>query len=503
MGRLREPSDTSFERTRRLGGTLRPALGMGDGIGAGIRLAAPWIFLAAASVLAGAAAAGRTNTWLGRTPSLLLLALLVGGTFLVVFAFLGPAVVVIWPVAATGGYLLQLPEDHPIITFDRLWIGGMLGYILLDRRRIERSPATRMLFFALLLLVTSFGLRALATETTTGGPVATWVNAIVLPVILFVACERYCLAGGGRTQRIAASLMIAGGVLGALGVAQRIWGFEFATLTGGAVRFDAVVDETRVSGPYPAPEPYALSLIVCFAATLYWIQSRRRGSTNWWGIAIAALELAGIGLSLFRAAWIGALLVVIASFGIRPGRFGRMFTTTCLLAAVAALVFSQLEQNKSFAARAKNTDNIYGRLATYEQSVEVFRSAPLFGVGVDKYHSVAEQRTPVVLSNVESITYPHNSYLGLLAEQGLVGFLPLLFVSYAVWKMVRQLRLSPVRDDVVLASAVTGAVMGYLIMSLTLTMLPYGPSNAFFAALLGATSARLDALTSGARKRSA
>ena len=37
-----------------------------------------------------------------------------------------------------------------------------------------------------------------------------------------------------------------------------------------------------------------------------------------------------------------------------------------------------------------------------------------------------------------------------------------------------------------------GAAAGYLIMSLTLTMLPYEPSNAFFAALLGVTVGRLD-----------
>jgi hypothetical protein len=37
-------------------------------------------------------------------------------------------------------------------------------------------------------------------------------------------------------------------------------------------------------------------------------------------------------------------------------------------------------------------------------------------------------------------------------------------------------------------------VIAYLIMSLTLTMLPYEPSNAFFAAFLGAASARVDTL---------
>ena len=143
-----------------------------------------------------------------------------------------------WPIAATVGYLVEIPRDHPVFTFDRLWVGGLLAYVALNRRRIERTPVTRLLFFALLWLVASYGLRALATSASINGPMTTWVDAIVLPTILFVACERYCLLGADRARRLAGALMIAGGVLGAIGIAERIWGFELATATGGAVRFD-------------------------------------------------------------------------------------------------------------------------------------------------------------------------------------------------------------------------------------------------------------------------
>ena len=95
------------------------------------------------------------------------------------------------------------------------------------------------------------------------------------------------------------------------------------------------------------------------------------------------------------------------------------------------------------------------------------------------------------------MTYPHNSYIGLLSEQGLVGFLPLLLLSYAVWRLVRGLRSASFqsKEAALLMGTVAGAALGYLIMSLTLTMLPYAPSNLFFAALLGAASGRLDAIT--------
>ena len=467
----------------------------------GLRLAAPWLVVAGAALLAGSLATGQADVWLGKTPALLLLGTVLGATFLVVFSFLGSLAVIVWPVAATGGFLLQFPKGHAVITFDRLWIGGLLAYIALNHSRTERTKDTRVLMFALVLLVISFGLRALTTGgASITGPTATWIDAIVLPTILFVACERYSLLGANRIRRLTGALMIAGAVLGVIGIAERVLGFELATATGGSVRFDAIIDQTRISGPYPAPEPYALSLIICFAATLYWILSRKRGSRYGLALALAGIQLTAIALALFRAGWIAALVVVVASFGLRPGRFGRTFLVVGVAGVLGLAATSQLQQNKTIATRVNDTENIYGRLATYKQGVEIFRSAPLFGVGVNRYHTVAETRPPEIVARVESVTYPHNSYIGLLAEQGLVGFLPLLLLSYGVWRLVRGLHAVSYRsaDAVILTATVAGATLGYLIMSLTLTMLPYEPSNAFLAAFLGAASGRLDLLANEA-----
>lgn len=462
----------------------------------GVRLWVPWFAAILAALIAGAVVAGQLDATLGQKPALLVLGILVGSAFLGVFLYLGSSALLIWPVAATGGFLLQIPRNNVVITFDRAWIGGLLAYILLNRRRIPRTAATRLLLVGMLWLVVSFGLRSATTSLNLSGPLRIWVDAIVLPAILFVACERYCLQGADRLRRLAASLMIAGGVLGAIGIAERIAGFELASLTGGSARFDAAIDTTRVSGPYPAPEPYVLSLSICFAATLYWILTRKRGSRIGWPLALVGLQVAGIAIGLFRAGWIAAILVVLASFGYRPGRFGRAFALTGLTAALALAATTQVESNKTVATRVNNTDNISGRLATYKEGVEIFRSAPIFGVGVSQYTSIAQTRPPEVLWGAQAVQYPHSSYVGLLAEQGVVGFFPLLLLSYAVWRFLTALRVVSFRskEATVLLGTVTGAVLAYLIMSLTLTMLPYEASNTFFAAFLGAASGRLDAL---------
>jgi O-antigen ligase len=470
-----------------------------------VRLMAPWLAVILVALISGAIVSGQADVTLGQKNALLLLGILVGSAFLGMFLFLGSTAVLIWPVAATGGYLLQLPRNNVIVTFDRAWIGGLLAYIALNERRIPRTAATRLLFFALLWLVVSYGLRSATTTVSLDGPLRTWVDAIVLPAILFVACERYCLLGADRFRRLAASLMIAGGVLGAIGIAERIAGFELASLTGGSARFDAAIDTTRVSGPYPAPEPYVLSLSICFAATLYWILTRKRGSPIGWALTLAGLEVAGIALALFRAGWIAAILVLLASFGYRPGRFGRAFALTGLAAALALAATTQLESNKTVGTRVNNTENISGRLATYREGVEIFRSAPVFGVGVARYSAIAQARPAEELWGGKAVKHPHSSYVGLLAEQGVVGFFPLLLFSYAVWRVLAALRALSFgsREATVLLGTVTGAVLAYLIMSLTLTMLPYEASNTFFAAFLGAACGRVDVLTREARNAAA
>jgi hypothetical protein len=75
-------------------------------------------------------------------------------------------------------------------------------------------------------------------------------------------------------------------------------------------------------------------------------------------------------------------------------------------------------------------------------------------------------------------------------------------LSIAVWWLIRGLRRIGKGPDAVLAASAVGAALGYLVMSLTLWMLPYGQSNAFFLVLVGMVAGRLDHL-SAARTRKA
>jgi O-antigen ligase len=388
---------------------------------------------------------------------------------------------------------------HPYVTFDRIWFLTLLGSLVVFRRLFPRAKASRVMFRALVAIACVDLVRDLATPGFKIGDVGQWIDAFLLPLVAFVVVSRLATTTS-RLRQVAFWMMVTGVVLGVYGIAQRVIGFDLASRSGGALRLDSTVGVgIRVSGPYPVPEVLALALLMCFAATLYFIQVQGR---RWISFAVFAigLELAGIFLTYFRAAWLGALIIIIASFGLRPGRYARAAMAVATTGLVVVVVLSQVGQSSAISSRLNNTENIYTRLATWKQGIEIFRSHPLAGVGVGRYQVAAAETPSTAVDAVENQLGAHSSYILILAEEGIIGFAALVAVTLCAWLLIRAYRRSArTRDDVILGATVAGAGIGYLVMSLTLAMLPYGPTNTLFAILLGMAAARLDAATSARR----
>ena len=442
------------------------------------------------SLFAGASATGLAQARLGTKPALLLMGGIAAGGLLSIFARARHQVLLAWPVL-TGALFpfVLVPKTNPVVTFDRIWVLGMVAAIAAAGAVAHRPPARVAFSRALLAFTIVWGVESFFAPQQNFA-LSSWIDALVLPYILFNTTRLYGRSEERRSQ-IAAAVMLGGIVLAGIGIAESLFGFELATRTGGALRVESELETVRISGPYPVPEPYALSLLMTFAATLYWTQLRapRRYVV---GGSAAVIQLVAIGLTLFRAAWIGAALVAFMAIGVRRGRWPRAVYVGAIMTTVLLSVFSHVKQNAGLSERVNNTGNIYGRLATYKQGLKLFTSHPLSGVGITQYHQAAVDAPPQFVNNVESITFAHSSFILVLAEQGLLGMVPFALLGFFTWRLVRALRRSRAPDVVILAPASAGAALAYLIMSATLTMITYGSSNSFFAMILGLVAGSLD-----------
>jgi O-antigen ligase len=462
---------------------------------AGVR--SRWLLLVAvmAAAVVGAGVAQR-----GIVP--LAVALLLCGTAVAIcIGRLGAVSLGIWAlVSGLANPFLRYPLEHPYLTFDRVWLIGIGASLVLVSAHVKWSRTARNLAIAMGVFCAVYGVLSFISTTATGavGPIEIWIDAILLPSVLFVVTARL-VTTVEQVRRLATAVVAGGVVISAIAITEALFGFELATRVGSAPRLDTITGVTRVSGPYPVPEVLGLVLLICLAMTLYWMQTKGRA---WYlvGGAAALVQLIAIGLTFFRAAWIGAILIVIAAFAIRPSRVGRLVTAATVASIAFFFAFSFLEQVPVFVSRVTSdaaVANVYARVAIDIQSLELFAQAPLTGVGANQYTAAASGHLAPIWAGVQAIPFAHNSYLGLLAEQGVVGFLPFVAVTVLALRAIREVgRLGAVRDDILIGACAAGAGLAYLVMSLTLTMLPYGSSNAFLALLLGVVCGRLNAKAS-------
>ncbi|MBV9819727.1 MAG: O-antigen ligase family protein [Solirubrobacterales bacterium] len=410
---------------------------------------------------------------------------------------LGPKALRWWVVAGVIAYpFLRYPSRHSQLTFDRVWILGLGGAMCASAApAIRRSPASRRVAVWIIALAAVLLLRGLTTPVSRNYAIGIALDAGVLPAILFFAARR-TVVDQKSWERLLSSLALAGAMLGLVAVAERLLHFQLATLSGGSATPAADVG-ARVSGPYSTDDALAVSLLMCLAATILWIQLEAR--VRWRiGALVVMLELAGITFTFFRGAWIGVLVVIIVGVGLRPRRYARLLGTIAMVGVVAGVLLLRAADSSGLSERINNTQNISGRAATYQQAIELFRLHPVFGVGLGQY-SVAslQQLPPSSVQGVSAVAFPHDSYLEAMTEGGLLVAIPLFGLTLAAAMMIREYRLRgrARREDVLTGAMITGAALAYFLMSLEEAVITSSTaSNAFFWILLGAVAARSDAL---------
>jgi O-antigen ligase len=99
------------------------------------------------------------------------------------------------------------------------------------------------------------------------------------------------------------------------------------------------------------------------------------------------------------------------------------------------------------------------RITFFINSFEIFKSSPIYGVGVGDYPAEYQKINEVFSPEVPNTVHPHNMYMLILAEIGIIGFVSFLWIFYT------QLRIALVCNNKIISNiGVAMPLMFLLIM---------------------------------------
>jgi len=295
-----------------------------------------------------------------------------------------------------------------------------------------------------------------------------WLGALAMLIVMATPTAR-------GISLIALAFVIGGTVAAIYGLATG--GLDTATTTTAvtnAATAAAAAANGRLTGGGGDPNLQAAGFIAAMflALGLYNVYRRRAAR-----IALV-LAFALITVAFFRTESRGGLLALavttLVSMVLFPEQRRRL-----LAFAVVALVIAGIVVAAQPGSLARITDlggGTSGRSDIWPVAAKVFEQHPLFGVGLNNF-AVVEPRYTLLHKNVSRVQYitgsagvapypAHNTYLQLLAEDGIVGLLAYLAIVVASLRTAllasRMFRKKGYRDYAYLAQASMMGTLGML-----------------------------------------
>ncbi len=201
---------------------------------------------------------------------------------------------------------------------------------------------------------------------------------------------------------------------------------------------------SRTTGSLGHPNVYGTTLLAA-ALVIFGVTMSGRAAKHHRLIGFGSLLLAVLGsfLTLSRAAWLAALLVVvgIASMYRKVAiRFVAAFVLVVGLFSMSPYAEATFDRIQRRTYSEQSAESALSRLPVMLASIRMFEERPLtgFGFGNFDYFDLQYQSSVGELYVPDKDHASHNLYLTLLAEQGLPGFL--LYLGPALVWLARSRR---------------------------------------------------------------
>jgi O-antigen ligase len=253
----------------------------------------------------------------------------------------------------------------------------------------------------------------------------------------------------------------------------------------------------RLGGPFGNRDVLHVVMVVVFFTTLLqavstWSVRNAKPvfsrSIRWFLLLMTPIAIA---LTIQRGCWLGFLagLFVFLFCGRRfislPPQLRMVGFVLILVPAIAFALITAVPQ-EFFEQRVGDEANVLARFATWIATMQLISEGPVFGVGLNNLHSLLDRRE-VEYGNIVNLSSPHNSYLSMLVELGVIGLLAYLGVVASIMKRGVSLYRNRNPQDAWRGITVLAIMVGYQIPSLFAnTMYSPGLLHVYVYAFIGA-----------------
>lgn len=347
-----------------------------------------------------------------------------------------------------GYYFLSFPRERSIITFDRVMpIMLLLAIGFTSRNRSRPWPSalssTGIAWIAFLAVAAASLINA--GDILTPGRLL--VEGFMLPTVLGWLVIRYFqVEKNAAALHLVASLMAF--YVACIGAAEIALKEDLLPLPGSAIGFAGSL--VRPNGPFWSDDSFALIGLTAFLLLLFlrnllgeYIPFSQR-VVHYLGVSSS---LAMALMPMFRSVVLSLMVILlIATLSTRKSSM-RLAGFVVLGLTVSAVLIVSVVAPDIYQDRS-NPDNIYGRLAEQAQTWRLFSSHPILGVGIGRFTEVVKEDTGYLsfYEGVRSVDSPHNTLGGILAETGLLGFIPYVIAQVTIFLAFWRLRRRSTRN---------------------------------------------------------
>lgn len=251
----------------------------------------------------------------------------------------------------------------------------------------------------------------------------------------------------------------------------------------------------RARGPFAQAAVNGTVLGMVFLASFYFLF--RPNKNLLWKICsfiLLGLTPLAIFFTYTRATWVAAVvgLGVISIFTLRYKKNVFIVTALVLCVSVLSAMFFMLDYDtSSFAVKRATSENpVYDRLNLYIASINMFVHNPIFGVGFTRF----SDNVMKYYKNIDGIpfrnaeTHEHDTFMGILAEMGLVGLTLIMCVYSLILSRSIRLYRRFKENDLAAKSALVvfwGVMAVYVVNSVFIEMRYFEFVNSLFFIFAG------------------